>query len=587
MSSASKSRPKGKEPESQRLFLFSAAGIGAVFALYTFYKLWSAHSSDRNISRRGRSQIVSAQPAHSPSQPKEPAVPEEDVIESVRQSPNSLAKAHAVFSKLPFEVQTQYECAGWLGSGLTSTVVLAKLKQPTRRDPKSQTCALKIVSKTAFPSDSDDQHLLELVRQETRILCELQHPNVIKVQEWLETSQHIIIAMEHVGGGELYDNIVAHHTDGREGYTEETVRRMFRQMLQAIQYCHERGVIHRDIKPENILLSCGDLHSTNVKLCDFGLAKLFHSAMSRLQDGNSGTGAASEDVRPQQGQPYVPAPPPQPPSGRGSGLQLRRANTVCGSEHYHAPEISRGSYDAQCDLYSLGVVLYVMLSGELPDEDDILEASGVPDPSDVHYRQWCVGQQEHPVPETHASPALSAVSAAGSGLQRQDSVRSTVSTHSSAASVVFKPEALFRDRMWSMVSVPAKDLVARLLRIDPHWRINATQALAHPWMAAESWQDVMEGGRRVRHSRVLRSAHAPGSSPRRSPLHSAAAQAEALDTTFSLGASHTASGAASQERSLSQLPAPPQLRLQGSSIESMTQVGRSGAASGFSSDEDE
>jgi len=570
--------PREDDSKSEQSALkLTCVGIGSLLAAYGLYKyLWGSIPNnlavDRSPSPAKGKQSSAARPANEGL--------ELEIVGPTLQDASSLAKAQAVFAKLPREVREKYSATGWLGSGLTSTVILVQVaNQGKSTDAASY--ALKIVSKSSFPADSDDKHLLQLVRQETLILCELEHPNVIKVKEWRESDEFILIFMEHVGGGELYDNIVAHHTDGRVGYTEDTVRRIFRQMLDAIQYCHERGVIHRDIKPENILLSCGNLHSTNIKLCDFGLAKLFQNAMQRMASANGVPEAVSTD-------PGILTPSP-PPANRGGSLQLRRAQTVCGSEHYHAPEISRGSYDAQCDLYSLGVVLFVMLSGELPDEDDILEASGVADPTCVHFRQWCVGQQDHPVPAAHPSPSLSGL--AGAGLRRQDSNRSTASTHSAASSTLFRPELLFRDPLWKMVSVPAKDLVARLLRVDPHWRISAAQALAHPWIAAETWRDILEGSHKVRHSRVLRcslasSSHGSPLSTGRSPSHGGMAGGAAQPPGLSLGPG--AHSSKHSERYLSQLPAPPQLKLQGSGLESNTRRGAAAAAaSGFSSDEED
>ena len=554
----------------------AAVGIGSVLAVYGIYRYLQKSPTARSSMRQTAREPVVAATAQIERSSNASG---NEMVGPISQSPSSLAKAHAVFEKLPRDFQEQYACAGWLGSGLTSSVILVRsLRGGCVAQEEAVLYALKVVSKAGFPADSDDQHLLELVRQETRILCELQHPNVIKVKQWTETKEFILIAMEHIGGGELYDNIVAHHASDQAGYTEDTVRRMFRQMLEAIQYCHERGVIHRDIKPENILLSCGDLHTTRIKLCDFGLAKLFQNALERL----SGPSASQQDG-------LAPPPPPPPVSSRGSSLELRRAQTQCGSEHYHAPEISRGSYDAQCDLYSLGVVLYVMLSGELPDEESILEASGISDPTCVHFRQWCVGEQEHPVPDHHKSPGLAGIS--GSSLHRQDSLRSTASSHSTMSAVNFSPEALFRDPLWRMVSVPAKDLIARLLRVDPHWRINATQALAHPWLVANSWQELLQGSDQVRHSRVLRGGAPSTSSPLSTPPGSpqvGGASSRHVPGEFSLGAGQGVKTPA--ERSLSQLPAPPQLNLQGSGLEVLAKrgggVAAGGAGGGFSSDED-
>jgi serine/threonine-protein kinase Chk1 len=144
------------------------------------------------------------------------------------------------------------------------------------------------------------------------------HPNVISLLHFGTDSNWLFIAMELATGGDLFDKI-----EPDKGVDEQVAHFFFKQMINAVEYCHQKGVAHRDIKPENILLD----KDGNLKLADFGLAAVF-----KKKDGSR-----------------------------------RLCNTPCGSPPYMAPEIARGKYDpAQADVWSCGAVLFVMLSGETP-----------------------------------------------------------------------------------------------------------------------------------------------------------------------------------------------------------------------------
>ncbi|XP_048438820.1 CBL-interacting protein kinase 32-like [Pyrus x bretschneideri] len=140
--------------------------------------------------------------------------------------------------------------------------------------------------------------------------------------EVMGSETKIFIDMEFVTGGELFDKIV---NNGR--MREDEARRYFQQLINAVDYCHSRGVYHRDLKPENLLLdACG-----NLKVSDFGL-----SALSQQDDG--------------------------------------LIHTTCGTPNYVAPEVLKGGgYDgATADLWSCGVILFVLLAGYLPFDDSNL-----------------------------------------------------------------------------------------------------------------------------------------------------------------------------------------------------------------------
>nr|QSH71651.1 CBL-interacting protein kinase [Hedychium coronarium] len=152
----------------------------------------------------------------------------------------------------------------------------------------------------------------------------IKHPNVVRIYEVMGSKTKIFIVLEFITGGELLDKIINH---GR--MRESEARKYFQQLINAVDYCHSRGVYHRDLKPENLLL---DAYG-NLKISDFGLSAL------------------SQQVR-------------------GDGL----LHTACGTPNYVAPEVlnDRGYDGATADLWSCGVILFVLLAGYLPFEDSNL-----------------------------------------------------------------------------------------------------------------------------------------------------------------------------------------------------------------------
>ncbi|KAI8087153.1 kinase-like domain-containing protein [Thamnidium elegans] len=169
--------------------------------------------------------------------------------------------------------------------------------------------AIKKISKKHAP----------LMAREIHHHRQLSHPNIVSLYEILSTEQNIFIVSEHCPNGDLFDALAR-----KKRFSENHVKKWFLQLLDAIQYSHSLGIIHRDLKLENILL---DQHN-HVKICDFGFA--------RQTDKN----------------------------------QLLK--TFCGSLAYSAPEvIQRQKYDGPAtDVWSLGVILYTLLAGELPFDDD-------------------------------------------------------------------------------------------------------------------------------------------------------------------------------------------------------------------------
>ncbi|KAJ1292417.1 hypothetical protein BS78_02G390000 [Paspalum vaginatum] len=257
----------------------------------------------------------------------------------------------------------RYELGGLLGRGASAKVYLARDLLTGR------SVAIK-----SFPNPraADRQGAIE---REAAILRRLRHRHVVRLHEILATRKKVHFVLDLAAGGELFSLVDA---SGR--MTEDLARHYFRQLVSAVRYCHARGVYHRDIKPENLLLDAGGA----LKVADFGL------------------GAVADS---------------------GGGRSPR--HTACGTPAYVAPEIlSRKGYDpAKVDVWSCGVVLFVLAAGYLPFNDASLVNM---------YRKIYAGRFRCP---GWFSPAL-------------------------------------------------RDLVRRVLHPDPAARIDADGIVAHPWFRA-------------------------------------------------------------------------------------------------------
>ncbi|XBH92370.1 hypothetical protein VPH35_083509 [Triticum aestivum] len=206
----------------------------------------------------------------------------------------------------------KYELGRMLGQGSFAKVYYAR----DLRD--GQSVAIKVIDKARLRQTDG---MVEQLRREISVMRMVRHPNVVGIREVLASRQRVFVVMEYARGGELFAKVA------RGRLTEDAARKYFQQLVAAVAFCHSRGVAHRDLKPENLLLD----EEGRLKVTDFGLAAL-------------------------------------PEQLRHDGL----LHTQCGTPAYVAPEVlrKRGYDGARADMWSCGVVLYVLLCGFLPFQHD-------------------------------------------------------------------------------------------------------------------------------------------------------------------------------------------------------------------------
>ncbi|XVF20409.1 hypothetical protein REPUB_Repub11eG0196100 [Reevesia pubescens] len=213
----------------------------------------------------------------------------------------------------PSVLTQRYEIGRLLGQGTFAKVYYARSIQT------NQSVAIKVIDKEKVLRVG----MINQIKREISVMRIARHPNIVQLYEVMATKTKIFFVMEYCKGGELFNKFAK----GR--LKEDVARKYFIQLINAVDFCHSRGVYHRDIKPENLLLD----DNKNLKVSDFGLSAL---AESKHQDG--------------------------------------LLHTTCGTPAYVAPEvINRKGYDgAAADIWSCGVVLYVLLAGYLPFYDSNL-----------------------------------------------------------------------------------------------------------------------------------------------------------------------------------------------------------------------
>ena len=272
-------------------------------------------------------------------------------------------------------VATFYDLQEEVGSGAYSTVFRAVEKK------SGQAYALKRVSKESVNSKEDVDSLFE----EVGILQQIHHVHIMSLHAFYEDENSYSIVTELVEGGELFDRVVA-----LQHYSEKEARDLCQVMLKTLHFLHSNNIVHRDLKPENILLANKE-DNCHIKIADFGFAK-------HLSE---------------------------------------RLDTVCGTPDYIAPEVcalldmkkvprhKRPAYTEKCDIWSAGIIFYILLAGYPPFFDDDRRAL---------FRKIRSGRFE------------------------------------------------FHSEYWGSVSTEAKDLISKMLIVDPRKRPSAGQLLLHPWM---------------------------------------------------------------------------------------------------------
>ncbi|PIN04848.1 Serine/threonine protein kinase [Handroanthus impetiginosus] len=212
----------------------------------------------------------------------------------------------------------KYETGKFLGKGTFAKVYHG------RHLATNECVAIKVIKKDEVIKD---EKMMEQIKREISVMRLVRHPNIVELKEVMATKSKIFFVMEYVRGGELFAKVA------RGRLKEDAARKYFQQLISAVDFCHSRGVYHRDLKPENLLLDDNE----DLKISDFGLSALHEH------------------------------------SSNGAGVLL---HTQCGTPAYIPPEILRTKgYDgAKADIWSCGVILYVLLAGFLPFQEENLTA---------------------------------------------------------------------------------------------------------------------------------------------------------------------------------------------------------------------
>ncbi|XP_034294169.1 MAP/microtubule affinity-regulating kinase 4 isoform X5 [Pantherophis guttatus] len=270
-----------------------------------------AAGNERNSEPHQRCPVVTLEPAPLPVTP--PLSPQPSTLASSRSEKSSSWSSRSLGARCRNSIAScpdeqphigNYRLLKTIGKGNFAKVKLA------RHILTGREVAIKIIDKTQLNPTS-----LQKLFREVRIMKGLNHPNIVKLFEVIETEKTLYLVMEYASAGEVFDYLVSH---GR--MKEKEARAKFRQIVSAVHYCHQKNIVHRDLKAENLLLDA----DANIKIADFGFSNEFTL---------------------------------------GSKL-----DTFCGSPPYAAPELFQGKkYDGpEVDIWSLGVILYTLVSGSLP-----------------------------------------------------------------------------------------------------------------------------------------------------------------------------------------------------------------------------
>ncbi|XP_028218358.1 CDPK-related kinase 7-like isoform X1 [Glycine soja] len=295
--------------------------------------------------------------------------------------------------------QAHFELGPEVGRGHFGYTCSAKGRKGTF---KGHDVAVKVIPKSKMTTAI----AIEDVRREVKILQALTgHKNLVQFYEAYEDNDNVYIVMELCKGGELLDKILS-----RGGkYSEEDARIVMIQILSVVAFCHLQGVVHRDLKPENFLYISKDENST-LKVIDFGLSDYVKPGMAYCMSIFSLIFFTENKTTRANNQKF---------------FADERLNDIVGSAYYVAPEVLHRSYGTEADMWSIGVIAYILLCGSRPF--------------------WA-------------------------------------RTESGIFRAVLKADPSFEEAPWPSLSADAKDFVKRLLNKDYRKRLTAAQALSHPWL---------------------------------------------------------------------------------------------------------
>jgi len=280
-------------------------------------------------------------------------------------------KPTAPTASKPEDIRAHYTFGDEIGRGGFSIVYKGARKSNGKK------VAIKTIKKEMVEGED-----IKLLRREIQIMKKVDHPNILKLYEVYESDEDFFLVMELVEGKELFDKIVE-----RGQYSEKDASNIVKQIISAVEYLHANDIAHRDLKPEN-LLSAGDAADERIKIADFGFAKTFSD---------------------------------------------EKLITSCGSPGYVAPEVlTSDSYTPAVDMWSVGVIIYILLCGYPPFYAD-------------------------------NAPAL--------------------------FKKIMEVQYDFEDPAWEEVSEEAKDLIRHLLVKDPANRFTATKCREHPWVKGDHLTD--------------------------------------------------------------------------------------------------
>lgn len=273
------------------------------------------------------------------------------------------------------DLEKKYKIGEELGQGNFAVV-----KKCTDRKT-GKTYAVKIIDKSLCEGKE------EMIETEVQLLRQVNHKNIVGLVEEFDTPKNLYLVLDYVSGGELFERIV-----DKGSYTEKDASRIVRQMTEAVGYLHAKNIVHRDLKPENLLFA-SPAEDSEILVADFGLSKLVSDASV--------------------------------------------LSTACGTPNYVAPEILRqGGYSKPVDVWSLGIITFILLCGYPPFYDD----------NDTRLFK-----------------------------------------------LIMKGHFEFQSPYWDDVGESAKDLIKQMLQVDPAKRLTADQVLSHPWITGETATEASLG----------------------------------------------------------------------------------------------